>query len=99
MPQEIHYDPKELLEQWYKEFTEGGIESMNKLACSLADDAVTRKMVEEFVAGEEEHCGCVYDPEKGDPKHGIEPGTRFEDLPEEWKCQRCRKGKDMFRPV
>ena len=44
-------------------------------------------------------CGCIYDPEKGDPKHGIEPGTRFEDLPEEWKCQRCRKGKDMFRPV
>ena len=44
-------------------------------------------------------CGYVYDPEKGDPKHGIEPGTRFEDLPEEWKCPRCRKGKDMFRPV
>ena len=44
-------------------------------------------------------CGCVYDPEKGDPKHGIEPGSRFEDLPEEWKCPRCRKGKDMFRPV
>ena len=32
---------------------------MNKLACSLADDAVTRKMVEEFVTGEEEHCGWV----------------------------------------
>ena len=59
VPQEIHYDPKELLEQWYKEFTEGSIESMNKLACSLADDAVTRKMVEEFVEGEEEHCGWV----------------------------------------
>ena len=59
IPQEIHNDPKELLERWYKEFTEGGIASMNELACSLADDAVTRKMVEEFVAGEEEHCGWV----------------------------------------
>lgn len=60
IPQEIHKDPKELLEKWYKEFTElGGIESMNKLAAGLTDDAVTRKMVEEFIAGEEEHCGWV----------------------------------------
>lgn len=60
VPQEIHNDPKDLLEQWYKEFTElGGIASMNQLAASLTDDAITRKMVEEFVAGEEEHCGWV----------------------------------------
>ncbi|MCR5517510.1 MAG: hypothetical protein K6F17_02955 [Lachnospiraceae bacterium] len=57
--QEIHDDPKELLEQWYKEFTEGGIASMNKLANDLCDDAVTRKMVEEFIEGEEEHCAWV----------------------------------------
>lgn len=44
-------------------------------------------------------CGYTYDPEKGDPKNGIEPGTKFEDLPEDWKCPRCRKGKDMFKPV
>ena len=41
-------------------------------------------------------CGYTYDPEVGDPKHGIEPGTPFEDLPEEWKCPRCRKPKDQF---
>jgi len=57
--QEIHYDPKELLQRWYKEFTEGGIASMNKLASDLSDDAITRKMVEEFVEGEEEHCAWV----------------------------------------
>ncbi len=44
-------------------------------------------------------CGYVYDPAKGDPKHGIEPGTKFEELPEDWRCPRCRKGKDQFRPV
>jgi len=44
-------------------------------------------------------CGYVYDPEKGDPKHGIEPGTKFEDLPEDWKFPRCRKDKDQFKPV
>lgn len=59
IPQEIHDEPKELLERWYKEFTEGGIAFMNKLASDLSDDAVTRKMVEEFVEGEEEHCAWV----------------------------------------
>ena len=29
-------------------------------------------------------CGYEYDPEVGDPDNGIEPGTAFEDLPEEW---------------
>ena len=41
-------------------------------------------------------CGYTYDPEVGDPKHGIEPGTPFEALPEDWKCPRCRKPKDQF---
>ncbi len=59
VPQEIHNDPKELLERWNKEFTEGGTESMNQLACALADDTVTRKLVEEFVEGEEEHASWV----------------------------------------
>ena len=44
-------------------------------------------------------CGYVYDPEKGDPKNGIEPGTKFEELPEDRKCPRCRKDKDQFKPV
>ena len=44
-------------------------------------------------------CGYVYDPEKGDPKHGINPGTAFGGLPDDWKCPRCRKGKDLFRPI
>lgn len=41
-------------------------------------------------------CGYTYDPEVGDPKHGIEPGTPFEELPDDWKCPRCRKPKDQF---
>ena len=31
-------------------------------------------------------CGYIYDPEKGDPDSGIEPGTSFEDLPDDWVC-------------
>ena len=28
-------------------------------------------------------CGFVYDPEKGVPDYGIEPGIPFEDLPDD----------------
>lgn len=45
-----------------------------------------------------EPCGYVYDPEIGDPDSGIEPGTAFEDIPEDWVCPICGVGKDMFVP-
>ena len=41
-------------------------------------------------------CGYIYDPEKGDPKNGIAPGTKFEDLPDDWHCPICKNGKDKF---
>ena len=41
-------------------------------------------------------CGYVYDPAAGDPDNGIPAGTAFEDLPEDWRCPRCRQGKDNF---
>ncbi len=34
-------------------------------------------------------CGYVYDPAEHD-------GVAFEDLPDDWKCPRCKKGKDKF---
>lgn len=34
-------------------------------------------------------CGYVYDPAEHD-------GIAFEDLPDDWKCPRCRKGKEKF---
>ena len=44
-------------------------------------------------------CGTVYDPAVGDPEHGIPAGTKFEDLPADWKCPRCRQPKDKFNPA
>lgn len=44
-------------------------------------------------------CGYIYDPEKGDPENGIEPGTAFEDLPDDWVCPECGATKDMFEPI
>jgi rubredoxin len=41
-------------------------------------------------------CGYVYDPEKGDPEHGVKPGTAFEDLPKDWVCPVCGADKSLF---
>ena len=41
-------------------------------------------------------CGYVYDPKKGDPENGIKPGTKFEDLPDDWVCPICGAGKEEF---
>ena len=41
-------------------------------------------------------CDWVYDPEIGDPDGGIEPGTKFEDIPDDWTCPLCGAGKDDF---
>jgi len=46
-----------------------------------------------------EVCGWVYDPELGDPDGGIEPGTPFKDLPEDWVCPICGVGKERFEVV
>jgi len=41
-------------------------------------------------------CDYVYDPELGDPDNGIELGTPFEDLPDDWVCPLCGVGKEDF---
>ncbi len=41
-------------------------------------------------------CGYVYDPEEGDLDNGIEPGTEWEDLPEDYECPLCGAGKELF---
>ena len=42
-------------------------------------------------------CGYIYDPEKGDRKGKIPKGTRFEDLPESWRCPVCGATKKAFK--
>ena len=44
-------------------------------------------------------CGYVYDPAAGDPEKGIDPGTSFDDLPDDWICPECGVGKDDFSPA
>lgn len=44
-------------------------------------------------------CGYVYDPEYGDPEHGIRPGTPFEKLPDDWTCPVCGASKGEFQKI
>ena len=38
-------------------------------------------------------CGWEYDESVGIPEQGIAPGTKFEDLPEDFVCPLCGVGK------
>lgn len=44
-------------------------------------------------------CGYIYDPESGDPTQNIPAGTKFEDLPQQWRCPRCKQPKEKFNPA
>ncbi|NJL82853.1 MAG: rubredoxin [Chloroflexaceae bacterium] len=44
-------------------------------------------------------CGYEYNPTVGDPEGGIQPGTAFEDLPQDWVCPVCGATKDQFQSV
>ncbi len=53
-------------------------------------------MADEFKKYKCKTCGHIYDEEKGDPRNGIAPGTRWEDLPDDWECPGCGAAKVMF---
>ena len=44
-------------------------------------------------------CGYEYDPAEGDPENDVEPGTAFENLPDDWVCPVCGAGKDAFEKI
>lgn len=41
-------------------------------------------------------CGYVYDEAEDYPDGGIAPGTKWEDVPEDFTCPLCGVGKDLF---
>lgn len=41
-------------------------------------------------------CGYIYREEKGESRLDIAPGTKFEDLPETFKCPTCNQPKMAF---
>ena len=41
-------------------------------------------------------CGYIYDPKEGDTDQGVDVGTPFADLPEDWVCPICGLDKSHF---
>jgi rubredoxin len=41
-------------------------------------------------------CGWIYDEAQGRPEDGIAPGTRWADVPADWRCPECNVGKADF---
>lgn len=44
-------------------------------------------------------CGFVYEEAKGYADQGIAPGTRWEDVPENFKCPECGATKADFEMI
>ncbi|RKE37369.1 rubredoxin [Paraburkholderia sp. BL23I1N1] len=44
-------------------------------------------------------CGWIYDKAAGVPEEGIAPGTRWVDVPADWRCPLCDVGKEDFALV
>ncbi len=42
-------------------------------------------------------CGFIYDEAKGDPDSGLAPGTRYDDIPDDWQCPLCGLRKSDLR--
>ena len=68
---------------------------------TLAARRVTTKVIEMtdyklFVCVQ---CGFEYDEEKGWPEDGIAPGTRWDDIPDDWSCPDCGAAKSDFEMV
>lgn len=42
-------------------------------------------------------CGYIYDEAAGIPNAGIPAGTKWEDLPADWKCPLCGAAKSDFK--
>jgi len=92
---EILSDEKPMTYEYYHEIKGGYSPKTAPTYSSMVDKTKNEeeKKMEKYVC---DVCGYVYDPEKGDPDNGIEPGAPFENLPDDWVCPVCGAGKDQF---
>ena len=44
-------------------------------------------------------CGYEYDPAIGDPDNDIAPGTKWEDIHEDFECPICKHGREDFEEL
>jgi rubredoxin/hemerythrin-like domain-containing protein len=84
MMQEFYEFDRELIHEKYQTITE------NALSTVRQGDLTKWKCTV---------CDYIYDPQKGDPKRGIRPGTAFKELPEDWRCPVCLAPKASFKEL
>ena len=65
------------------------------MSAVLADVLVDERPWRQFIC---RACGYVYDEQDGDPDGGLAPGTRYEDIPDDWACPLCGVSKQDFYP-
>ena len=75
-------------------------------AATVANYAALRRSQQENQVNEQAYrnwmciiCGWVYEEAHGSPEDGIAPGTRWEDVPEDWACPDCGASKDDFEMI
>lgn len=44
-------------------------------------------------------CGYIYEPDKGDSKSDVSPGTPFTELPPSWRCPVCGVKTSQFQNI
>ena len=44
-------------------------------------------------------CGYLYDEAAGDLNEGLAPGTRWDEIPDDWECPYCGTPKSDFDMV
>jgi rubredoxin len=74
------------------------------VTCSAADNGTHAEATSEAAAVEFKQwvcviCGWIYDEAAGVPEEGIAPGTRWADVPADWRCPLCDVGKEDFALV
>jgi flavin reductase (DIM6/NTAB) family NADH-FMN oxidoreductase RutF/rubredoxin len=93
----INSDAKSLTYNYYREVMKGyspkNAPTYVEKSAIIQDIASAEKMNELWQC---QLCHFTYESEKGDPISGIEPGTRFEDLPDDWTCPICGADKTLF---
>ena len=65
------------------------------MSAALAEVFEDRRPWRQFIC---RACGYVYDEQDGDPDGGLAPGTRYEDIPDDWACPLCGVSKQDFDP-
>jgi len=92
---EILTDGKPMTYEYYHK-VKGGVSPKTAPTYYSVVDKETKKEEEKMDKYVCKICGYIYDPEAGDPDNGIEPGTKFEEIPDDWACPLCGASKSDF---